>query len=144
MIRRARDRSGEVAQYRVSDIEGESLGRQARAIEHDIALVGLRGFWSHGTARRAGVGIFVRQAFLDLFEQPPLWQEILPGRAAVLRLAGSRGMLDLVTVYFPTGSQAGLHSSASAPPSAASLRAHGEAEEAADLCRLAAMCGRDG
>ena len=69
---------------------------------------GTTSFWSHNpTTRTAGVALLVRTSFLQQFL--PLtegsWQEILPGRAAVLRLDGPQGSLDLFTVYMHTGRQ---------------------------------------
>ena len=69
---------------------------------------GTTSFWSHNsTARTAGVALLVRTSFLQQFL--PItehsWQEILPGRAAVLRLDGPQGSLDLYTIYMHTGRQ---------------------------------------
>ena len=56
-------------------------------------------WWSPGTARRAGVGAVVQRAFLELFNSaPPEWVEVSPGRAAVLRLRGPSGSLDIWAV----------------------------------------------
>eukprot|EP00959_Pyramimonas_sp_CCMP1952_P079193 1655219-Pyramimonas_sp.AAC.1 len=69
---------------------------------------GCRAWFSPGTSRQAGVGIVVQHQFLQLFD-PALtrWEELVPGRAAVLRLAGPQGSLDLYTVYFSTSSASG-------------------------------------
>jgi hypothetical protein len=61
-------------------------------------------WWSAGSASRAGVGIIVKKAFLMNFvAELTSWEEIVPGRAAVLRLRGPQGALDLHAVYFATG-----------------------------------------
>ena len=65
-------------------------------------------FWSHDTSTHtAGVALWVRPQFLQRFSAttPTSWQEIAPGRAAVLRLDGPAGSLDIYTVYMPTGTQ---------------------------------------
>ena len=62
------------------------------------------GFYSAGTARRAGVGLLVKRSFMQHFDAAATqWLELLPGRAAVLRLRGPQGSLDLYSLYFPTG-----------------------------------------
>ena len=74
-------------------------------------------WWSHGTNARAGVGLILRNSFLQRFHQPSCqWEEIVPGRAAVLRLRGPSGSLDLWAVYFATGIAAELHPQDNAPP----------------------------
>ena len=69
---------------------------------------GIRAFWSHGSARIGGVGILLREQFLQHFRpvQDDDWEEIVPGRIAVLHLGGSEGSLDLVTIYMQTGASA--------------------------------------
>ena len=85
--------------------ETRSTEGKARAWTGDQ---GTTSFWSHNrTARTAGVALLVRTAFLQQFF--PItehsWQELIPGRAAVLRLDGPQGSLDLFTVYMHTGRQ---------------------------------------
>ena len=62
-----------------------------------------RSWWSPGpSAATAGVGITAKNDFLALFERVK-FEIIFPGRAAVLRLTGVLGSLDIYSVYFPTG-----------------------------------------
>ena len=63
-------------------------------------VVGTRPLTSHAAA---GVGITVKNSFLQNFEADRRWEVILPGRAAVLKLHGKAGSLDLFVVYFHTG-----------------------------------------
>ena len=66
---------------------------------------GVSSWWSHGSSRRGGIGIWVKDSFLAKFQKKaPKWVVILQGRAAVLRLEGDEGNIDLVACYFPTGS----------------------------------------
>lgn len=63
-------------------------------------------WWSAGaTTAHAGVGLVIKNAFLRQFDPRPVWKVILPGRAAMLKLRGPSGALDLVVTYFPTGDQ---------------------------------------
>ena len=63
-----------------------------------------RAWFSPGTSRRAGVGLVVKESFLAQFDPAMTrWEEVVPGRAAVLRLKGPLGALDLYTLYFATG-----------------------------------------
>ena len=66
------------------------------------------GFWSDGTNHRAGVGIIVKKAFLMMFNEirKEDWEEVQPGRIAILHLKGEHGKLDIVVVYMPTGEDA--------------------------------------
>ena len=65
---------------------------------------GCTSWWSPGpTPGVAGVGLTVKNVFLDKFSHTRKWEIILPGRAAVLRLSGKHGALDLFIVYFHTG-----------------------------------------
>jgi hypothetical protein len=67
---------------------------------------GCTSWWSPGPAIGvAGVGLTVKDSFLGKFNPHPKWEVILPGRAAVLRLSGKLGSLDLFIVYFHTGVQ---------------------------------------
>ena len=62
-------------------------------------------WWSPWTSpAAAGVGITVQNKFLEQFDAARTrWDIIIPGRAAVLRLRGTSGHLDIFAVYFPTG-----------------------------------------
>ena len=67
-------------------------------------LPGTVSWWSGDTAARAGVGIIATKAFVNRFRlQLPDWQEVDPGRLAVLHLRGDEGALDLAVCYMPTG-----------------------------------------
>jgi len=52
------------------------------------------------------VALLIKESFLSNFDKPSpeSWVEILPGRAAMLKLRGDKGALDIVGVYFQTGS----------------------------------------
>ena len=67
---------------------------------------GVRLWSSPGTTKRAGVALLIKESFLSNFDKPSpeSWVEILPGRAAMLKLRGDKGALDIVGVYFQTGS----------------------------------------
>ena len=89
-----------------------------------------RSWWSPGPAAGlAGVGITVREGFLRRFTGHR-WEIIFPGRAAVLRLWGPQGSLDIYTVYFHTGAdvpsadllEVGLNPQAARQASSAELR----------------------
>ena len=68
---------------------------------------GCSAWWSQGpTAGHSGVGFVIKDEFLRNFEHPPRLHHIWRGRAAKLCLRGSQGALDLVVVYFPSGSRA--------------------------------------
>ena len=65
---------------------------------------GTRAYWSAGTAARAGVGLLIRESFLERFQlHPPSWEVLDEGRLACLHLQGQEGSLDLFACYFPTG-----------------------------------------
>ena len=73
---------------------------------------GLVAWWSHGTTARAGVGVVAQAGFIRSFsDAEPQWAELVPGRAAVLRLRGPQGALDIAVTYFPTGSKRALEES---------------------------------
>ncbi len=67
---------------------------------------GVRSFWSHDTTRTAGVGLLVKDDFLSSFNPVKAhdWEDVEDGRAAVLRLRGPRGCLDVFVLYMDTGS----------------------------------------
>ncbi len=65
--------------------------------------------WSVGTAARAGVGLLLRDEFLSQFDPDPEWEEPVPGRAALLKLRGDKGALDIWTLYFATGNKGLVH-----------------------------------
>ena len=70
-------------------------------------LDGCTSWWSPSSPIGiAGVGLTVKAVSLSKFGPDPKWVVILPGRAALLRLSGKDGALDLFTVYFHTGVQA--------------------------------------
>ena len=78
--------------------------------------VGTTAWWSAGpNTVHAGIGIFVKNAFLKQFSEPPRWTILWPGRAAVLSLKGPAGTLEVVVGYFHTGGvvqdldQVGVH-----------------------------------
>jgi len=65
---------------------------------------GSKAYFSPGaTASCAGVGVVVSIEFLSQFDPDPVFEEVSPGRAAVLRLRGNKGALDLWTIYGHTG-----------------------------------------
>ncbi|CAK0902774.1 unnamed protein product, partial [Prorocentrum cordatum] len=65
---------------------------------------GCTSWWSPGpSSGTAGVGITVKTDFFKLFARRVHFEIIFPGRAAVLRLDGGQGSLDIYTVYFHTG-----------------------------------------
>ena len=69
---------------------------------------GVRAWWSHGSAAVGGVGLLIKSSFLSKFKdvQDEDLVEAVPGRAAILRLDGPSGSLDIITVYMPTGQAA--------------------------------------
>ncbi|CAK0845847.1 unnamed protein product, partial [Prorocentrum cordatum] len=71
--------------------------------------LGFTAMWSTGTSARAEVGIILRDSFLRQFDPDPVWDEPVPGRAAVLRLRGPLGAFDIWTVYFATGTRGLVH-----------------------------------
>ncbi len=84
--------------------ETHSTVGRAAAFNELLSSKGFRGFWSHGSTRRAGVGVIISHRFLEKKSlSPPSWIEVVPGEVACLRLQGEHGCLDLYSVYFPTG-----------------------------------------
>ena len=67
---------------------------------------GVRPFWSHGGAGQAGVGAWVKEAFLAKFDKHELIH-IVHGRAAILRCWGAQGKLQVGMVYLHTGNSGG-------------------------------------
>jgi len=66
---------------------------------------GTTAWWSQGPTRgHAGLGIVVKNAFLAKFNPNPQFIHLWRGRAALLRLDGPEGSLDIVAAYFHTGS----------------------------------------
>ena len=65
---------------------------------------GCKAWFSQLNSKRAGVGLIVKDKFLSKFKKkPPVWEEVIKGRAGVLHLEGEEGRLDIWTSYFPTG-----------------------------------------
>ncbi|CAK0822989.1 unnamed protein product [Prorocentrum cordatum] len=66
---------------------------------------GCAAYWSHLSARRAGVGIVLRRSFLNKFAQvrDGDFLEPEPGRVARLRLRGPHGNVDIWAIYLTTG-----------------------------------------
>lgn len=65
---------------------------------------GFRGYWALGSSTQGGVGLLISEAFLQQFDESfTSWDILVPGRAAVLRLGGRHGRLDLFVNYFATG-----------------------------------------
>jgi len=72
----------------------------------------LTALWSDGTASTAGIGIILHHNFLRNFlpvDTGRDWEEVIPGRVAILHLRGSQGALDIACVYFPTGDSYAAH-----------------------------------
>ena len=66
-------------------------------------------WWSHDTQQTAGIAVGVATTLLKKFCQPTSgrpgdWIEIVAGRAAMLRMEGPQGALDLIVIYLHTGS----------------------------------------
>ena len=81
-----------------------SIGKaDALKLPRDMTAV-----WSDGTNRQAGVGLIMNNAFLENFNpiRPTDWNEIDTGRAAVLRLSGKYGNMDIFVIYLHTGEDA--------------------------------------
>ncbi len=67
---------------------------------------GISPFWSHGTASVGGIGLLVKDTFLEKFNpgKQSGWVELIPGRLGRLRLEGPLGSLDIYVTYMHTGS----------------------------------------
>eukprot|EP00973_Karenia_brevis_P019279 2643783-Karenia_brevis.AAC.1 len=61
-------------------------------------ISGVTSYWSHMSRSQGGVGLFVRDAFLQRFATRS-WEVIEDGRVAVLRLRGSAGGFDIWVCY---------------------------------------------
>ena len=66
------------------------------------APAGAAAWWAPGTSRRGGVGVVVKESFLQQFPNRD-WTVLHPGRAAALRLGGPLGSMDIFVSYFQTG-----------------------------------------
>ena len=70
---------------------------------------GCSAWWSQSPAAgHSGVGCAIKDEFLRNFDQPPRPRHIWRGRATKLCLCGVRGALDVIVVYFPSGSRTNL------------------------------------
>ena len=68
-------------------------------------------FWSSSidTATSGGVCVIITKKLLSMFSDTPLWEELVPGRIAALRLRGTSGGLDIFTVHLePALSSSGV------------------------------------
>jgi len=68
----------------------------------------LTALWSDCSASQAGIGILLHHDFLKLFnkiDRAKDWEELEPGRVAVLHLNGDQGALDIFCVYLATGEE---------------------------------------
>jgi len=89
----------------VSELHGDA-GMSA-VFNEFLARAGYTGYWSHFNRRRAGVGIIVKNTFLNKFKRrDPEWTALAAGEIGCLRLYGDEGDLDLFSIYLPTGNQA--------------------------------------
>jgi len=83
---------------------GEAHGTQgaARALALPPKVTAL---WSHGCPRNEGVGFLFNDSFLEQFVEVGQGDiiHIHDGRAALVRLEGPLGSLDIVAVYMPAG-----------------------------------------
>ena len=101
--------------------------------------IGCTPWWSPGpSTASAGVGITVRNSFLQLFDGVK-FDVVFPGRAAVLRLSGIHGCLDVFTVYLPTGDSARPDDLREAGYGAAERRATNFELRDAVRCRVASQ-----
>jgi hypothetical protein len=67
----------------------------------------MKAFWSHGTARQAGIGLIIKSSFLDNFNpvRPQDWEIVEADREAVLRLRGPQGGLGIYAMYLASGEE---------------------------------------
>lgn len=98
------------------------MGKVA-AVEREIPAR-MRGFWSHGTSHQAGVGLLVKQAFLDKLNpvRSDDWEEVEVGRAAVLRLRGPNGGIDFFVTYLASGDNESIARASTIRTVAAAIR----------------------
>eukprot|EP00973_Karenia_brevis_P070911 9855441-Karenia_brevis.AAC.1 len=75
--------------------ETHGIDGKALVVEERLRQAGYMAYWSHGTTRRAGVAIIIKQSFIEKFRRlPPQWVEISTGEIACLHLYGPEGDLD--------------------------------------------------
>lgn len=100
----------------VSETHG-TLGA-SRAMQELLDREQCTAFWTHGTRSRGGIGTIIKLSFLQQFHPtlPDDWTVLSTGRAAVLRLRGAHGNLDLAPLYLPTGITQRISDEADAPP----------------------------
>ena len=69
---------------------------------------GVTPLWSHGSRMQGGIALIVQEQFLKQFRKvtPKDWEEIVPGRLAVLHLEGPQGRIAIATMYFASGHRA--------------------------------------
>ena len=104
-MRRARELS------RAHDITGlqETHGRTGK-MEAVRAIPGTRMFWSNGAEGEAGVGLWIKQAFIDRVCGPGNvgeFIEVEKGRGAIWRGGGKDGKFQISVVYLHTGNSVG-------------------------------------
>jgi len=83
--------------------EAHSLQGRADALRLPPNITAI---WSNGSASVAGIGILLNHKFLTRFLPVDIerdWEELIPGRVALLHLRGPEGSLDIACVYLPTG-----------------------------------------
>ena len=71
---------------------------------------GNHAFWSNGPNGEAGVGIWIKEDFLNREKGNSggqEWIDVEPGRAAVLRCWGAQGKVQIGMVYLQTGNSGG-------------------------------------
>ena len=86
--------------------ETHSTQGKAAAMDTILTKYGLTARWSHGGSRRGGVAVIIKNTFLEKFRSnEPQWFDIEAGTAAIMRLQGKEGNLDIAPIYLPTGNQ---------------------------------------
>ena len=83
--------------------ESHSTPGRAKAFDNEFSFK-FTSFWSHLSKGTAGIGIIVSNSFLGKFQSEPVWDQVIPGRIAILRLRGSVGSLDLAVCYLDASS----------------------------------------
>ena len=89
----------------LTETHGNEGKCRARRLPH-----GVRAFWCDGLEGEAGVGIWVKESFIEQVigkKGGHDWVKVVPGRAAVLRLWGPDGCLQIGMVYLQTGNSGG-------------------------------------